>query len=55
MRFLFGRIYVLEMFLANSSIFLNIGFWEILKERPSEIIISATEIVIQVSFEVINF
>ena len=55
MRFLLGRIYVLETILDNSSTFLNIGFWERLKGRPSEIITSAIAIVIQVSLEVINF
>ena len=54
MSFLLGGIYVLEMFLDNSSTFLNIGFWEILKERPYEIIRSDMAIVIQVSLEVID-
>ena len=55
MRFLLGGIYVLEKFLDNSSTFLNLGFWERLKGRPSEIIRSAIAIVRRVSLEVINF
>ena len=50
-----GGIYVLEMFLERSSTFLNLGFWEILKGRPSEIIRSDISIVRRVSLEVINF
>ena len=53
--FLLGGIYVLETFLDKSSTFLNLGFWEILKGRPSEIIRSAIAIVRQVSLEIINF
>ena len=55
MRFMLGVIYVLGNFLDYSSIFLNIGVWEILKKRPYEIIVYAMEIVGQVSLEVINF
>ena len=55
MRFLLGGLHVLETSLVNSSIFLNIGFWWILKERPSEIIRSAVAIVRQVSLEVFHF
>ena len=53
--FLVGGIYVLETFLENSSNLLNIGFWDRLKEIPSEIIISDMEIVRWLSLEVINF
>ena len=55
LRFLLEGIYVLETFLDNSSTFLNLGFWEILKERPYEIIKSAKVIVRWVSLEVSNF
>ena len=55
MSFLVGIIYVLETFLDNSSTFLNIGFWDRLKERPSKVIISDVAIVRRVSLEVINF
>ena len=55
MRFLLGGIYVVEKFLDRSSTFLNIGFWEILKGRPSEIIRSAIVIIRWVSLEVIFF
>ena len=55
MIFLLGVIYVFKTFLDNSSTFLNLGFWEILKGRPSEIIRSAVAIVRHVSLEVINF
>ena len=54
-RFLLGGIYVLETFLDKYSTFLNLGFWEILKGRPSEIIRSAIAILRQLSLEVINF
>ena len=53
-RFLLGGIYVLETFLTNSDIFLNLGFGAKLKEMPSEIIIPAMEIVRLVSSEEIN-
>ena len=55
MRFLLGGIYVLGTFLGNSSTVLNIGFWAILKGRPSEIIRSDISILRRVSLEVINF
>ena len=55
MSFLLGGIYVFKMFLDNSSTFLNLSFWERLKGRPSEIIISAIAIVRRLSLEVINF
>ena len=55
MIFLLGVTCVLETFLENSSTFLNLGFWDILKGRPSEIIRSAIEILIRVSLEVIIF
>ena len=45
----------METFLNNSSTFLNFGFWERLKGRPSKIIISAIAIVRRVSLEVISF
>ena len=45
----------MKTFLTKSSTFLNLGYWEILKERSSEIIISAMEIVIWVSLELIYF
>ena len=53
--FLLGEIYALETFLEKSGTFLNIGFWEILKGRPSEIIISSIAIVRRLSLEVISF
>ena len=49
-----GVIYVLKIFLDNSSNFLNIGFWARLKGRPFEITRSAIAIVRRVSLEVIN-
>ena len=55
MRFMLGGIYVLETFLDNSSTFLNLGFWEILKVKSSEIIIYDMEIVRRVLLEVITF
>ena len=55
MSFLLGLIYVFETFFDNSSTFLNIGFSEILKRRPVEIIRSASAIVRWVSLEVIKF
>ena len=55
MSFLFGGIYVLKTFLEKSITFLNLGFWAILKGRPSEIIRFAIAIVRGVSLEVINF
>ena len=55
MSFLLGRIYVFKTFLDNSSTFLNLGFWEILQERPSDTIRSDMEILRRVSLEVINF
>ena len=48
-------IQVLEILLANYRNFLNLGFWEILKEIASEIIRSDMAIVIRVSLEVIDF
>ena len=50
-----GGIYVFKTFLDNSSTFLNLGFWERLKGRPSEIIRSAIAIVRRVSLKVISF
>ena len=44
-RFLPGEIYVLETSLVSSRTLLNLGFWERLKERLSEIIISSMEII----------
>ena len=55
MGFVLGWIFVLETFLDKSSTFLNLGFWEILKGGPSDIIRSAIAIVRRVSLEVINF
>ena len=55
LRFMLGGIYVLETFLDNSSTFLNLGIWERLKGRPSEIIRSDMAIVRRVSLEVIIF
>ena len=55
MRFMLGGIYVLETFLEKPSTFLNLGFWEILKERPSEIIRSDMAILRWVLSEVIHF
>ena len=55
MSFLLGGIYVFKKFLDNYSTFLNRGFWARLKGNVFEIIISAIEIVRQVSLEVINF
>ena len=55
MSFMLEEIYVLETFLSSPSIFLNLGFWERLKEWLSEIIRPAMEIVRRVSLEVINF
>ena len=55
MSFLLGGIYVFKTFLDNSSTFLNLGPWERLKGRTSEIIRSAIEIVRRVLLEVINF
>ena len=52
MSFLLGGIYVLETFLDNSSTFSDLGFWERLKVRSSEIIIYDIAIVRQVSLEV---
>ena len=43
------------MFLVNSSTFLNLGFWKILKERPLEIIGSDISTVGWISLEVIYF
>ena len=54
MSFLLGGIYVLKTFLDKSITFLDLGFWERLKGRLSEIIRSAIIIVRQVSLEVIN-
>ena len=53
--FLLGGIYVLEMILDDSINFLNIGFWERLKGRTSEIIRSAIAIVRRVLLEIITF
>ena len=53
--FLLGGIYVLEKFPENSRTLSNIGFWERLKGRPSEIIRSVFTTVRRVSLEVINF
>ena len=50
-----GGIYVFNTLLENSNTFLNLVFLERLKGRPSEIIRSAIEIVIQVSLEVFSF
>ena len=50
-----GGTYVFETLFFNSSTFLNIGFWEILKKTPSKMIRSAIEIVRQVLLEVIGF
>ena len=50
-----GVIYVLETFLDKSITFLNIGFGERLKGRPSDIIRYAVAILRQASLEVINF
>ena len=55
MSFMLGGIYVLETFLARSSIFLNLFFWERLKGKPFEIIRSDMAIVRRVSLEVIIF
>ena len=55
MIFLLGGIHFLKTFLDNSSTFLNIGFWERMKGRPSEIIRSDIAIVRRVSLEVISF
>ena len=55
MGFMLGGIYVSKILLENSSTFLNLGFWGILKGRPSEIIRYAIEILIRVSLEVIIF
>ena len=53
--FMLGGTYVFETLFFNSSTFLNIGFWEILKKTPSKMIRSAIEIVRQVLLEVIGF
>ena len=55
MSFLLGVIYVLKIFLDNSSTILNLGSWERLKGKPSDIIRSSIAIVRRVSLEVINF
>ena len=55
MNFLLVGIYFLETFLDNSSTFLNLVFWERLKRRHSDIIISSFSMVRQVSLEGINF
>ena len=52
--FLFGGIKVFVKLLTNSSIFLNIGFWERLKEILAEKNIPAIETVRKVSLEVIE-
>ena len=52
---LLGVIYILEHFLENSSRSSNIEFWEILKDRTSEIIGSAMGILRRVFLEAINF
>ena len=43
------------MFLASSSIFVDLGFWERLNESTFEIIRSVMEILRRVSLEVVNF
>ena len=55
MRFILGGIYVLETFLEKYNTFLNLGYWARSKEKPSEIIRPAMEIVRRFSSEVINF
>ena len=52
--FLLGGIYFLDTLLDKSDTFLNLGFWERLNRRPSEIIRSAIAIVRRVSLDVTN-
>ena len=44
MSFVLGGIHILETFLDKLITFFNIGFWERLKGRPSDIIRSDMEI-----------
>ena len=55
MSFLSGGIYFFKTYLARSIIFLNLVFWERLKERTFDIIGSAMAIVRRVLLEVIGF